>query len=328
MITIDPMTGTGAILQRDRNHVFFGKCEPRQWITAYYNGNPIGTVQSSLGGHFMIVCTTQIPVGGPYTIDFECGSETASITDVRVGDNWLVAGQSNAYASDSTDWTLRDNVRAYGRCAPVFPWMYAPNDTSQVYIREEWYQTGRMSKFGALCLNHLEQNEGIPQGILQAAYPGTPIQKFYDSTAENQSIGSGGALRFVPPEFAAIDLVSPYAKIPFLGCIWWLHETNIRYPEYFGGHLERTMQRLRQHANHDLYFAVIGVQNITASSPYYTAADQQAMRVAQKTVCDADPNAVWIRTEDITPTGDLHPPLSELTTIAHRTSNAIRSALY
>lgn len=258
MITIDPMTGNGAILQRDRNHVFFGKCEPRQWITAYYNGNAIGTVQSSLGGYFMLVTTSQIPVGGPYTIDFECGSDTASIADVRVGDNWLVAGQSNAYATDSTDWTLRDNVRAYGRLAPTLPWLYPATDPALVYIREEWYQTGRISKVGALCLNHLELNEDIPQGILQAAYPGTPIQKFYDSTAENQLYGSGGNLRPAPPEFASIDFVYGFCKIPIKGVIWWQGETNVRHHTYYQEHLRRTIQRMRQAWDYRLYFAVIG----------------------------------------------------------------------
>ena len=36
-----------------------------------------------------------LPVGGPYRIEFCCGVESVVVDGVRVGDVWLLAGQSN-----------------------------------------------------------------------------------------------------------------------------------------------------------------------------------------------------------------------------------------
>jgi sialate O-acetylesterase len=36
-----------------------------------------------------------LPTGGPYTVEFACGKQKATIDDVFVGDLWLMAGQSN-----------------------------------------------------------------------------------------------------------------------------------------------------------------------------------------------------------------------------------------
>lgn len=46
------------------------------------------------GGHFSIRLSG-LPVGGPYRIELRCASTALVVADIRVGDIWLLAGQSN-----------------------------------------------------------------------------------------------------------------------------------------------------------------------------------------------------------------------------------------
>ncbi|MFT2211514.1 sialate O-acetylesterase [Rhizobium giardinii] len=327
MLSISSMTGNGTVFQRGRPIVIMGTSTPLAIITVTHGTTQIGESVVGKGGDFRISCT-ELPTGGPYDLQVSCGTDTATVTGVFVGDVWLVAGQSNPNKTLTT--TLRESVRSFGSARPKMTFMYPETAPVYNYTREEWHRTGDVSRIGSVFANTLNSATGIPIGIIRAAFPGAPIQKFYNSDAYNQENGGGVAwVRNMPADALAMDWVYPFAGLSMKGVLWWQGESNIPAHEYYAGHLQRLMARWRLIFNRpDLYFAVIGLQNIVAEGDDYLPADQAQLRTAQRAVADADGNAVWIKTDDLTPTGDLHPPDDEVNSIAQRAANAVRTRLY
>lgn len=321
------MTGSGSVFQRGSPHVISGSALSKKPVSAWYDGVKIGETTSSLGGQFTL-STSELPVGGPYHIQVSCEEYTEEICDIFVGDVWMVAGQSNAYKTVNT--TLGASVRAFGSVQPKMRSIYPENDPPLVYVREDWHRTGYTSRVGAVFANGLSSSTGIPMGILKCAYPGALIQKFYNSDGHDQTYGSSAAhVKNAPSDSLAMDWAYPFAGMPMKGVLWWQGESNVPAWDHYAGHLQRLMARWRLiFKRPDLYFAVIGLQNIISDSADYAPADQAQLRFAQRAVADADGNAVWIKTDDLTPTGDVHPPDDEVNAIAQRAANAVRTRLY
>lgn len=327
MISVLKMTGCGTVFQRGWPIVIIGTSTPGSVITAYHGGEKIGDATAGKGGDFRISCR-ELPIGGPYDLHLECGRDTIMLSGVFVGDVWLVAGQSNANKTVRT--TLREAVRSYGAARPRMTFMYPEAAPVHHFTREEWYQMGDVSRIGAVFANAINAASGVPIGIIRAAFPGAPIQKFYNSDAHNQKVGGGPSwVRRMQAEALAMDWVYPFAGTAMKGVLWWQGESNVPAAEHYAGHLQRLMTRWRHVFNNkELCFAVVGLQNIVSEDANYRTADQATMRKAQEAVVRADGNSVFIRSDDLTSTGDLHPPPHEIDAIAQRAANAIRTRLY
>lgn len=328
MLSVSKITGNGAVFQRGQPHVISGSSTfSKKLVSAWHDGMKIGETTSSLGGQFTLY-TSELPVGGPYQIQVTCEGYTEEICDIFVGDVWMIAGQSNAYKPANVN--LGASVRAFGSVQPKMRPIYPENDPPLVYVREDWHRSGYISRLGAVFANGLNSATGIPIGILKCAYPGALIQKLYNSDGYSQQYGSTSSfIKQAPSDALAMDWVYPFAGTPMKGVIWWQGESNIPAHEHYAGHLTRLMARWRLIFNRpDLYFTVIGLQNIIYDSAYYLPEDQAQLRTAQRAVADADENAVWVKTEDLTPTGEIHPPDDEVNAIAQRVANAVRTRLY
>ena len=79
----------GAVLQRDENG--FCKC--------IFGAEAFGEIKTSLGKFEKInenaYILSGIPIGGPYEIIISDDKESLTLSDIYVGDLWLLAGQSN-----------------------------------------------------------------------------------------------------------------------------------------------------------------------------------------------------------------------------------------
>ena len=83
----------GAVLQRDENNLC--KC--------IFGADTVGEIKSSLGnvvktddGAYLL---TDIPTGGPYDVTLSDNDGSVALSDIYVGDLWLLAGQSNMEGS-------------------------------------------------------------------------------------------------------------------------------------------------------------------------------------------------------------------------------------
>ncbi|AEB06676.1 protein of unknown function DUF303 acetylesterase [Coriobacterium glomerans PW2] len=103
--SVTPMISDHAIVQRDEPITVRGRGEPGHGVVARLHrlgkergASPdSGTVLSAKVGEAGMwqLMFPPLPAGGPYEFDFECQDIKVTVTDVYVGDVWLLAGQSN-----------------------------------------------------------------------------------------------------------------------------------------------------------------------------------------------------------------------------------------
>ncbi len=93
------------ILQRDRDNravvTASGQTTARGPVQAVIQGLRGGSrprvVGSARAGRFSLRLPG-LPTGGPYTVILRCGDDSLAVREIRVGDVWLLAGQSNMQA--------------------------------------------------------------------------------------------------------------------------------------------------------------------------------------------------------------------------------------
>ncbi len=195
---------SGAVLQRDGENV----CQ------CYFSAHAEGTISSSLGhiekcGEDSYVLSG-IPVGGPYEIKVWDDASALLLTDIYVGDLWLLAGQSNMEGSgkwreamQTYDASPKETVRAYYMNES---WGAAKTQLHQLwesiypFIHEPYRKTRKESPWGdefpavqndgvgpglffALEMERL--SGGVPQGVIPCAVGGSSLSDWNPDNADN-----------------------------------------------------------------------------------------------------------------------------------------------
>lgn len=190
---------SGMVMQRDRHDRSDITLHSDTPLTdATYRGNTSGrlTLTPLTDGNYRL---QGIPVGGPYTVCLN-GTE---FSDVYVGDNWLLAGQSNMAGVGHT--TPRD-------CADL-----GEPSVRAFYMTDHWdtanhplHETGRAvdkvhtAVIGAGATNYeacvgpglafarrLRELTGVPQGLICCAHSGTSMWQWSEELAH---LGGDGSL--------------------------------------------------------------------------------------------------------------------------------------
>jgi len=157
---------------------------------------------------------TGLPVGGPYSFTLTCDSVTHTLTDIYVGDVWLLGGQSNMEgAGRVTPYDLACKkspdpaVRAFymddtwGAALPLLhtPWKSADRQISEVNLRYRaesvWknYDTPGLPPYdselrgvgpGFGFAKKLYELTGIPQAVIPNAVGGASMQDWNPDESE------------------------------------------------------------------------------------------------------------------------------------------------
>ncbi|MEO0415259.1 MAG: sialate O-acetylesterase, partial [Verrucomicrobiota bacterium] len=203
------------ILQQQTHNTFWGWAAPSESVSVTASWGETEQTQADQNGKWKLFLKTPSH-GTGHSLTIKGKSDTIEITNVAVGEVWLCAGQSNM------GWAVRSSFEAEKEAD-----VDLPNLRIFRSAREHWHEPLEMQRdrlshwkpcdphsaaetsavsyyFGKKI--HLEL--GIPVGIIQQAYAGTPIEGWmpwdiqkndpravshkgeYDTTAERQ-IGSG-----------------------------------------------------------------------------------------------------------------------------------------
>lgn len=146
-----------------------------------------------------------LPVGGPYDITLECrymrgGVAFASVNDIRVGDVWLLAGQSNmegvglmADAAEShEDVRLFSMARTWGLAREPLHFLKESPDlvhnggviTDSRTIEKEKKAALRGGGVGLHFARLMREYTGVPQGLVATAHGGTSMTQWSPSLAD------------------------------------------------------------------------------------------------------------------------------------------------
>jgi sialate O-acetylesterase len=174
------------VLNSGKEHSIWGWDRPGQRVSAFVEegaprGEPVSTTAAA-DGSFQLALPG-LPVGGPYSLRVS-GSSEVQLSDVLVGEVWLASGQSNmewpVAASADADREIAAANHPRLRMLKVTPTAArSPADR----VGGQWRvatpaDIGRFSAVGYFFARALQERLGVPIGIIDATWGGTPIHSW------------------------------------------------------------------------------------------------------------------------------------------------------
>ena len=270
--------------------------------------------------------------GGPYEMRLYLEQRKVVLSDIYVGDVFLIAGQSNMqlkmseigsreeYPEEYTDnpgLRLLSTARVQGgeRFEPTDGWVKASPDT-----------TGDFSAVGYLCGNRIRKKTGHAVGLISLYQGAAAIQCFLPSYvfAENP--------QFCIPENERFDMAYPWnshlsilfdfaltriAPYSFGGVVWYQGESNCSEAEsrLYRDMLHHLIHSWRKELRADtLPFVVIQIHDYLPRD----TASWHAIQKAQEDIAETERLVETVRTRDVCETNLIHP--------LHKTEVAYRAA--
>jgi len=183
-ISLPKILGDGMVLQRDEKIKIWGWATAGEDITVIFNKKKYFT--KTAGDGVWSVTLSPTKAGGPHTMQF-IGKNTVVLNDILVGDVWVCAGQSNMvhqmrlhsvrYAEDVAK---ANNIQIRQFFVENTTNLTTPqNDVS----KGEWKTAtpDNIADFSAVAYffaKKLYEDNGVPIGIINASWGGTPIESW------------------------------------------------------------------------------------------------------------------------------------------------------
>lgn len=174
------------VLQRDRPLTIWGEADAGETVTVCL-GNDVRSTCADSNGRWSVSLPTQ-SAGGPYTLQVN----ELRLTNILVGDVWLCSGQSNMelpvsrvadiFAAETSTYT-NDRIRHFK--VPNTVNFHAPQTdlsggTWQILTPENAQHFSALAYFFAKAMY---EATGIPVGIVNASWGGTPVEAWMSEEA-------------------------------------------------------------------------------------------------------------------------------------------------
>ncbi len=177
-LTIAHIFSDHMVLQRDQKLPVWGWTSPAEQVTLSLAGQS-GHVVADEEGSWMFQFEP-IPAGGPYQLVVKNNVDKILIKDILIGDIWLCSGQSNM------DWPLERSLEGEKEVAGarydkirLFKVLRSADPDPRTDLGEEkWMPCTPENAHGITAVGYffareLQEDLGIPVGVLQSAWGGT-----------------------------------------------------------------------------------------------------------------------------------------------------------
>ena len=190
-VKLNGVFGDGMVLQRDAKVPVWGSAAPSEKITVTFAGQTVSGVAGADGGWRVDLAPLKASAEPQSLI--VSGGNTLTVGNVLVGEVWLCSGQSNM------EWALARSDGGSNAIAaaanPLLRMGRVPHNvqfTPQRDVKVKWEEsTPATAKFFSAIPywfgSRLQSELGVPVGILNSAFGGTPIQAWM--SAENLKKG-------------------------------------------------------------------------------------------------------------------------------------------
>ena len=185
-VTMPQLFQNGMVMQRNKSIPVWGKADAGEAVTVTFNKKKVATTADAEGR--WRVDLPKMKAGGPYVLEVsDEKSETLEISDVLIGDVWLLSGQSNIdvtiervypnYTDEIDNFSL-DKVRLFR----------VQNETSTHGVKDDIRPTNinwkpltkqnawLFSAVGSFLGKRMFEETGVPQGVIVNSWGGTPIE--------------------------------------------------------------------------------------------------------------------------------------------------------
>ena len=192
MIKVLGIYADGMVLQRNTINCIFGEGAEGEVSLSFRDTTAKATAQSD--GRWKIEFNPG-EAGGPFELKLTSGSDTVTFKDVWVGEVWVNSGQSNAQLPmDRLRFSYphrmklpkNDNIRMI--TVPITFSYDGPKDSVEnpTWICASPETIAQMSGTAYFFASYLEQELGVPVGIINASQGGSPITSWMSEESLKQ----------------------------------------------------------------------------------------------------------------------------------------------
>ncbi|MHC5066748.1 MAG: sialate O-acetylesterase [Planctomycetota bacterium] len=332
-LELAPVFGDHMVLQRGQDVLLWGRGPAGETLDLSMSSSK---AQARVGadGRWQAELSA-LPVGGPYELLIE-GSETLRVRDVLVGEVWLCSGQSNM------EWPLRRSDGAEDFIAqakdPQLRVLEVARHASAGpvrTIRGEWQvcSPDAVAEFSAVAYHfgmELRAQLGVPVGLVQAAWGGTPAEAWTSRRALSAEPGllsrvirdaessarlsmararasfegaeaPAGMRAASRPAYLYNGMIAPLLPLRLRGVIWYQGENNagrhVEYRDLFPCMIRNWREDFGQG---DFPFLFVQLANWARGEGWPELREAQTMTLSE-------PNTAMAVTIDIGDAEDIHP---------------------
>jgi sialate O-acetylesterase len=314
VLSLAPVFTKNAVLQRDAPVPVFGGGTEGAVVTVGFGGQEKqGRV---VDGRWEVVLDPMKGTFSEKTLTVTCGGEILTVKGVVVGEVWYAGGQSNMSwrVNDMTDETVRAQVLGMAnekvRIYQSFP---MPSDKKTINMKRFPWLSGRVENIGSMSAiayvfaNHIQNELGVPVGMICTALTGTYIEQWLDEDFMDES----GLSKLKGVRTHELNYyngtVFQLAGYRFAGVIWYQGEnnvTNVHEMETYHAMFDQFAAQTRRDFNNPV------LPIITVQLPVFDFADYDLwpdMRLLQAEAAAEDPNTYLTVTIDHGEAGSIHP---------------------
>ena len=188
-IVLAPLFSDGAVLQRDKPIPVWGHATPQQKIAVTFRDQIVNATVAA-DGRWIVYLDPEPASGTPTEIVVSSAKGSVVVRDVVVGEVWLAAGQSNMEwpvshvrpeekAIAAANMPLVRHLKIENTVAP------SPADTVKTRGWEAASPStvGTFTAVGYFFAREIHRKTGVPVGIINASWGGTPIEAWMSERA-------------------------------------------------------------------------------------------------------------------------------------------------
>lgn len=232
------------VLQRDMDAPIWGWGAPGETVTVKVDGSVVSTTVVNGQGEWMAHCGSHAHDGGlPHAVSVEHDGQTNTFTNVVFGDVWHACGQSNmGYKTSQADGYSQELLTAdyplIRLLQPTLEISSEPCEDANIYRLWESCSADTLSYFSAVAYYYAKEiflQTGVPIGILQTAWGGKKLERFYAPSGVKAVPEMAGLLQYID-EQNPVDpnssydiynaMIHPLIPYGIRGSIWYQGESN------------------------------------------------------------------------------------------------------
>lgn len=234
-LSVSKLFQDGMVLQSNHEIHVWGKGTTNELVSVTLGDLTANTVVNEEGK--WSVNLSALEAGGPYEMSINSESTTISISDIMMGDVYMISGQSNM------EWLLSSadggSAEASSANFPDIREFKIPKSTSEEISDEltsgSWKKatsasrTGSFSAVGYYFAKHIHTERGVAIGLINNSYGGARIEAFMSKQMlgfdeEDVELANGETER--QPTLIYNKMVHPILPFAYKGILWYQAESN------------------------------------------------------------------------------------------------------
>ncbi len=254
--------------------------------------------------------------GGPYNISIR-GNNEVLLKNVLIGEVWLCSGQSNMEMS--AEWGIENGEEEIKNANYPEIRFFAVNSATAMYPQEHFSgnwtactpETMKtFSAIGYFFARKLNKDLGVPIGIINSSWGGTPAESWMPEEAiQKDYFLSEAASKQIPVPWGPIEpariynaMISPMIPFRIAGVLWYQGEANTINGFAYKEMLSALIKSWRSKWGYDFPFYYAQIAPYKYGKPY----EGVIVRDEQRRVLNV-PNTGMVVLSDLCDTLNIHP---------------------